>query len=157
MSIRYRFSRKELILLLDLEGDAGSLEQKFGDVYISSAEYDSISEKLHGKGFVTVTGNTVSAEAGISFLMKKIYSSPLALRDSEYENWIYCSENIIVTLRAGSTLGFEYVAGAVTDDEDRAELSEKISGRRFSIIRGGHGEINGEDLVSFAGKYTYEK
>ena len=40
MSISYRLKKKELVLLLDLFGDAGSLEQNFGDIFISCEEYD---------------------------------------------------------------------------------------------------------------------
>ena len=62
MSVSYRLKKKELVLLLDLFGDAGSLEQNFGDIFISREEYDETAEALRKKGFVNVRSETISPE-----------------------------------------------------------------------------------------------
>lgn len=156
MSISYRFRKKELVLMLDLFGDSGSLEQKFGDIYIDRSEYDAVADTLHKKGFVTVSGDSISAENGMAVIMESIFSAPLMFTDTNADNWIYCCRDFMVHVRIRNEFGFEYLVSTVTDREDREELTEKISGRKFIISRGGSGEISGSELAGFAEDYRYE-
>lgn len=157
MNISYRLKKKELILLLDLFGDAEKLEQNFGNVYIDRDEYTVLSEALHRKGFVTLSGNSISAEGVISFMMETVYSAPLVFADEKSECWIYCTPEIMIYIRVNTAGGLEYLLSAVSDAEDRDMLTENISDRQFRIIRGGSGNTDGADLVSFAEAYEYEK
>lgn len=156
MGISYRFKKKEFILMLDMFGDAGSLEQKFGDVYISREEYDRTAAALHARGFVTVIGDTVSAEPGMEVIMKRIFSSKLVFAGKDACNWIYCSADLMIHVRTDTLTGFEYLVSVVTDDEDKAELTERLGGTDFRTVRGGSGEITGDRLVSFAEEFNYE-
>jgi hypothetical protein len=150
MSIFYRLKKKELVLLLDLFGDAGSLEQKFGDIYIDRDEYDRTAASLERKGFVSLNGKNISAESGMEIMLKSIFSAPAAFADEQAENWLYFSDGLIVTVRADSAFGPEFYLGAAADEEDMKLLSERITGRRFKAIRG-KGEFCGEKLSEYAG------
>jgi len=157
MSISYRLRKNEFVLMLDLFGNPESLEQKFGNLYIDCREYDEISSGLHRKGFVTLSGDTISAESGMEVMMKAVYNAPLAFAEKNAGSWVYCTGEFMLYVRAGGISETEYFLTAAADDEDRTELAGKLSGRKFRFIRGGHGEISGEELVSTAGGYPYEK
>jgi len=137
MSISYRLKKKELVLLLDLFGDAGSLEQKFGDIFISREEYDETAETLHKKGFVNAGNDTVSPENGMALMMKHIYSAPLALADTGSGVWVYCSADLIVMLKLNTAFGMEYSLCAAASDEERSELGTELKSCDLKIIRGG--------------------
>lgn len=157
MSISYRLKKNEFVLMLDLFGNPESLEQKFGNLYIDCREYDEISSGLHRKGFVTLSGDTVAAESGMEVMLKAVYSAPLAFAEENAGSWVYCTGEFLLYITAAGITETEYVLSAAVDDEDRTELAEKLSGRMFRYIRGGHGEISGEDITGTAGGYSYEK
>ena len=141
MSISYRLKKRELILLLDLFGDAGSLEQNFGDIFISREEYDETAEALHKKGFVNAGEKTISPESGIALMMKHIYSAPLAIADTGAGVWIYCSADLAVVLQINTAFGMEYKLYAAASDYERTELNEELKSYDLKIIRGGKTEL----------------
>ncbi|MBQ5990200.1 MAG: hypothetical protein IJL67_11975 [Oscillospiraceae bacterium] len=147
MSISYRLKKKELVLLLDLFGDAGSLEQNFGDIFISREEYDENAEALHKKGFVNTGDKTISPESGIALMMKHIYSAPLALADTGAGVWIYCSADLAVMLKVNTAFGMEYRLYAAASDEERSELCGEFIPDDLKIIRGSEAEF--DELAGF--------
>ena len=147
MSISYRLKKRELVLLLDLFGDAGSLEQNFGDIFISREEYDETAESLHNKGFVNAGDKTISPESGIALMMKHIYSAPLALADTGAGVWIYCSADLAVMLKINTAFGMEYRLYAAASDEERMELCGEFIPDDLKIIRGSEAEF--DELAGF--------
>lgn len=157
MNISYRLKKKELILLLDLFGDACTLEQKFGDVYISRADYESIAASLHEKGYVTVNSGRITADSAAELIIKKMYSSEYVLEDTEVSGWLYCSEDITLFIDFSTVFRDEFRIRTVLSEEDRKELSEELTGRTFSILRGGNGTVSGADAVFLTGDKSDEK
>lgn len=152
MSISYRLKKKELILLLDLFGDAGSLEQKFGDVFISRAEYRSTAESLHKKGYVTVSEGRITADNGTAFIMKRIFDSPLVFSDGNADGWLYCSEKMMIFIDLSPVFTDEFRITTAVSDEEKTELSESLEGRKFTAVRGR------EDMaLCFSGEHLYEE
>ena len=142
MSVSYRLKKKELVLLLDLFGDAGSLEQNFGDIFISREEYDETAEALRKKGFVNVRSETISPENGIALMIKHIYSAPLALADTGSGVWIYCSADLTVMLKVNTAFGMEYRLYAAASDEEREEIGTELMGYDLKTLRGGNAEYD---------------
>ena len=142
MSISYRLKKRELVLLLDLFGDAGSLEQKFGDIFISREEYDETAKSLHEKGFVNANDKTISPESGIALMMKHIYSAPLALADTGAGVWIYCSADLAVMLKINTAFGMEYRLYAAVSEKERTELAAEFESDDLKIIRGTKTELD---------------
>ena len=132
MGICYRMKKKELVLLIDLLGDINALEQKFGDVYISREEYESIAESLHKKGFAMICGEKIIPDRCISYIIKKMFDSELVLVCEDSGEWIYCSDEIIISVRFET----EYRIRTAVSGEERRELSEDISGRGYVSVRG---------------------
>ncbi len=151
MSISYRFSKKELILMLDLFGNPDTLEQKFGNVFIDREEYEKTAEKLSRKGFVTLRDGTICADSGLELIIRNIYSAGYVFADQGASYFIYRGSDFSVCIRAVSDFGFEYRVSGITDAEDVEELEENISGLRFSILRGGSGETDSSEIFSFSG------
>ncbi|MDO5148451.1 MAG: hypothetical protein ACI4KB_11965 [Oscillospiraceae bacterium] len=153
MGICYRMKKRELVLLIDLLGDINALEQKFGDVYISREEYESIAESIHKKGFAMVCGEKIIPDRCISYIIKKMFDSELVLVCEDAGEWIYCSDEIIISVRFET----EYRIRTAVSDEERRELSEDISGRKYVSVRGPECKIYGEKLAEIFEVVRVEK
>ncbi len=153
MGICYRMKKKELVLLIDLLGDINALEQKFGDVYISREEYESIAESLHKKGFAMICGEKIIPDRCISYIIKKMFDSELVLVCEDSGEWIYCSDEIIISVRFET----EYRIRTAVSGEERRELSEDISDRGYVSVRGPECKIYGEKLAEIFEVVRVEK
>lgn len=149
MSISYRLTKKELILLLDLYGDINSLEQRFGDVYITSDEHRRISDELEAKGFVTVSGESIIPDTQIGFITEKMYSAGSVLADADADMWLYCSDDIIVTLNAGRFGNFGFTVGTVMYGDELSEFADEIRSRYFTEYRAEKCSFYGEALPGY--------
>ena len=154
MSISYRLKKRELVLLLDLFGDAGSLEQNFGDIFISREEYDETAEGLHKKGFVNASDKTISPESGIALMMKHIYTAPLALADTAAGVWIYCSADLAVMLKINTAFGMEYRLYAAASEKEKLELVTEFESDDLKIIRGTEAQL--DEFAGFLKEFCHE-
>lgn len=152
MSISYRLKKKELILLLDLFGNPESLEQKFGDVYISRDEYEKTALSLHDKGYITVTDGRIKADNAAAFIIKNIYDSGVVLADENADGWLYCSDDIIIFADLSPLFSDEFRIRTAVTYEERHELCEELGERNFIFLRGGKGRISGEEINTFTGE-----
>lgn len=151
MSFSYRLKKKELVLLLDLAGDVNSLEQKFGDIYISRDEHEKTVLELQKKGMLTVSGDCVIPESRVGFVTDRFYDSELVIADEKLETWLYCSEDIITAVSTGGIFVSEYIITPLVSDEDKKEYFSDLCDRKFSVLRG-----ENRDLIKFTGEYIHE-
>lgn len=156
MGLSYRIKKKELVLLLDLAGDVNSLEQRFGDIYIDHDEYIKTAEVLHKKGMITLSGSSVIPECHVHFIAEKFFTSPLVLSDDKPDMWIYCSEDLIISVELSNLFVSEYILTPLIADGEKRDFFETVSGRNFFILRGGKGTVSGTELAKFTGEYKYE-
>lgn len=153
MGICYRMKKRELVLLIDLLGDINSLEQKFGDLYINCREYENTAEILHKKGFAMVCGERIIPDRCISYIIKKMFDSELVFVREDAGEWIYCSEEILISVRFET----EYRIGTAVSEEERKEFSEVVSGRKYISVRGPECEVYGESFADIFEVVKVEK
>lgn len=144
MAISYRLKIKEFLFLLDIFGDPGSLVQGFGHIYIDKTEYRAIAEELDRKGIVTISENNIFAERGVAMLLKNIYSADTVFADSNLEQWVYCSDNIITMVRYSKNCPGEYLIEPFFNiGELFAGLSERNPGKiRLDFYKGMSGSYD---------------
>lgn len=148
--ISYRLKNKELVFLLDLFGDVNSLPQSFGNIFIDRDEYRLTADGLHEKGFVTVCGDTVSADLATEMLFCRIFDADVVFTDKTTDIWCYCCEDMIVLIRDDTVRHGEYLVTPFEDTDELAEFlcDEGFSDNYFMLIRPYRRKIDYDGVLS---------
>lgn len=154
MDISYRMKKKELIFLLDLCGDVNSLEQRFGNVYISSDEHKNTARRLDEKGLLIVSGNKAVTDNAAAGVIERFYLSPLVLASEKLDIWLYCSADMVLAVRMSSLFAYEFVLTPLFDD-DISEFITENETSFFTVFRGGDGKVLNNEAAAFIRGYRY--